>query len=174
MSDKSSQGDGPSAAQPVAKMPRMILSRDLMGDDKVMIIRHEQEVYRLRITAAGKLILTKSHAFAGGSRPRRQSTDKADTSPASNIALIASPLRHPPPMQRSRRASADVSSCVRAEFSAWASHSRLLPNSLLRRESRAMMVRPCREVFSGHPGGTQFATFISAIFPHRLRMAAIA
>ncbi len=30
-----------------------------MGGDKVVIIRHEQQDYRLRITAAGKLILTK-------------------------------------------------------------------------------------------------------------------
>ncbi len=30
-----------------------------MGDDKVVIIRHGQEDYRLRITAMGKLILTK-------------------------------------------------------------------------------------------------------------------
>ncbi len=55
MSDKSRQGD----VQPIAKGPRTILSRDLMGSDKVVIIRHEQEDYRLRITAAGKLILTK-------------------------------------------------------------------------------------------------------------------
>ncbi len=37
----------------------MISSRDILGDDKVVIIRHEDEFYRLRRTAAGKLILTK-------------------------------------------------------------------------------------------------------------------
>ena len=56
MSERSS-GRAPSAAQPRA--PRTISSRDLMGGDKVVIIRHEQQDYRLRITAAGKLILTK-------------------------------------------------------------------------------------------------------------------
>jgi len=45
--------------QPAARMPRMILSRELLGGDKVVIIRHEQEDYRLQVTAAGKLILTK-------------------------------------------------------------------------------------------------------------------
>jgi hemin uptake protein HemP len=56
MSDKSSQSVA-SAAK--SKAPRTISSRDLMGSDKVVIIRHVQEDYRLRITAAGKLILTK-------------------------------------------------------------------------------------------------------------------
>ena len=45
--------------QPAARMPKMILSRELLGSDKVVIIRHEQEDYRLQVTAAGKLILTK-------------------------------------------------------------------------------------------------------------------
>lgn len=61
MSDKSSESASsestPRAAQ--LRAPRTILSRDLMGSDKVVIIRHEQEDYRLRITATGKLILTK-------------------------------------------------------------------------------------------------------------------
>ena len=30
-----------------------------MGDDKLVVIRHEDEFYRLQRTAAGKLILTK-------------------------------------------------------------------------------------------------------------------
>ncbi len=51
-SDKPSPETGTNA-------PRVILSLDLMGDDKVVIIRHGQEDYRLRITAMGKLILTK-------------------------------------------------------------------------------------------------------------------
>jgi hemin uptake protein HemP len=58
MSQKSSEEER-NVAQPVAQTPRTISSRDLMGSDKVVIIRHEQEDYRLRITAAGKLILTK-------------------------------------------------------------------------------------------------------------------
>ena len=67
MSDKSSQrgpstpqsATKPSTPQSATKMLRTISSSDLMGGDKVIIIRHEQEDYRLRITAANKLILTK-------------------------------------------------------------------------------------------------------------------
>jgi hemin uptake protein HemP len=55
MPEKPDHGD----RQPAAKMPRMILSRELLRGDKVVIIRHEQEDYRLQVTAAGKLILTK-------------------------------------------------------------------------------------------------------------------
>ncbi|MDE2332056.1 MAG: hemin uptake protein HemP [Bradyrhizobium sp.] len=39
--------------------PRTISSQDILGDDKLVIIRHEDEIYRLQRTAAGKLILTK-------------------------------------------------------------------------------------------------------------------
>ena len=59
MSDTPRQGDHPAAAPPAAKVPRTISSRDLMGGARLVIIRHEQEDYRLRVTAAGKLILTK-------------------------------------------------------------------------------------------------------------------
>jgi hemin uptake protein HemP len=58
MSQKSNE-EMREVAAPRAQTLRTILSRDLMGNDKVVIIRHEQEDYRLRITAAGKLILTK-------------------------------------------------------------------------------------------------------------------
>jgi hemin uptake protein HemP len=59
MSNKASQGDQPSAVRPIAKAPRTISSGDLFGEDRVIIISHEQQEYRLRITATGKLILTK-------------------------------------------------------------------------------------------------------------------
>ena len=59
MSDTPSRGERPAAEQPSAKMPRTISSRDLFGTQRVVIIRHEQEDYRLRVTATGKLILTK-------------------------------------------------------------------------------------------------------------------
>ena len=64
MSDQQSLGDEPSAVQPVVKVPRTFSSRnlfggDLSGNDKVVIIRHGHDEYRLRITATGKLILTK-------------------------------------------------------------------------------------------------------------------
>ena len=42
-----------------SRAPRMISSRDLLGDDRFVVIRHEGEFYRLQRTAAGKLILTK-------------------------------------------------------------------------------------------------------------------
>jgi hemin uptake protein HemP len=45
--------------RPGAGTPRTISSRDILGDDKFVVIRHEEEFYRLQRTAAGKLILTK-------------------------------------------------------------------------------------------------------------------
>jgi hemin uptake protein HemP len=59
LTDNERQDDKPAAAQPLGKTPRMILSRDLFAGGKLVIIRHEQEDYRLQVTAAGKLILTK-------------------------------------------------------------------------------------------------------------------
>jgi hemin uptake protein HemP len=59
VSDKPNQGDRPAGVQPTAKVQRTILSRDLLGGDRLVIIRHEQEDYRLQVTATGKLILTK-------------------------------------------------------------------------------------------------------------------
>jgi hemin uptake protein HemP len=44
---------------PTTRTQRTISSRDLLGGDRMIIIRHEQEDYRLQVTAAGKLILTK-------------------------------------------------------------------------------------------------------------------
>jgi hemin uptake protein HemP len=38
---------------------RSITSNDLMAGGRVIIIRHDREEYRLRLTASGKLILTK-------------------------------------------------------------------------------------------------------------------
>ena len=59
LSDKPGQDNGPDAVQTADKMPRTISSRDLLGGQKRVIIRHEQEDYRLQVTATGKLILTK-------------------------------------------------------------------------------------------------------------------
>ena len=42
-----------------AKAPLIVTSEELFGDEKLVIIRHKQEDYLLRKTAAGKLILTK-------------------------------------------------------------------------------------------------------------------
>ena len=39
--------------------PRTISSRDILGDDRLVIIHHDNEIYRLQRTASGKLILTK-------------------------------------------------------------------------------------------------------------------
>jgi hemin uptake protein HemP len=38
---------------------RSVTSKDLMAGERVIIISHGQEEYRLRLTASGKLILTK-------------------------------------------------------------------------------------------------------------------
>ena len=59
MADKPGQRDQQAAVPPAAKTQRTISSRDLFGSDRLVIIRHEQEDYRLRVTATGKLILTK-------------------------------------------------------------------------------------------------------------------
>ena len=42
-----------------APVHRSITSKDLLAGEHVIIIRHGQEEYRLRLTASGKLILTK-------------------------------------------------------------------------------------------------------------------
>ncbi|HWK47254.1 MAG TPA: hemin uptake protein HemP [Stellaceae bacterium] len=39
--------------------PREISSTELLAGDRTLIIRHNQDLYRLRITNSGKLILTK-------------------------------------------------------------------------------------------------------------------
>jgi len=59
VSDKPNERDRPAAAQSTTKVRRTISSRDLLGSDRLVIIRHEQEDYRLQVTATGKLILTK-------------------------------------------------------------------------------------------------------------------
>lgn len=59
MADKPNDKDRSAAVQPAAKITRTIPSRDLLGSDRLVIIRHEQEDYRLQVTATGKLILTK-------------------------------------------------------------------------------------------------------------------
>jgi hemin uptake protein HemP len=59
MGKQSDDGERSGGARPGAGAPRMISSREILGDDKLVIIHHEDEVYRLQRTAAGKLILTK-------------------------------------------------------------------------------------------------------------------
>jgi hemin uptake protein HemP len=59
MPDNSSRSDPTAVAQPIGRSPRMISSRELFGDDKLLIIRHDKDDYRLQVTATGKLILTK-------------------------------------------------------------------------------------------------------------------
>jgi hemin uptake protein HemP len=53
------RNDPPVAPEPTAKVPRTISSRDLLGGARFVIIRHEQDDYRLQVTGTGKLILTK-------------------------------------------------------------------------------------------------------------------
>ncbi len=47
----------PGAADPTG--PARIDSRDLFGAAQELLIQHQAQTYRLRITAQGKLILTK-------------------------------------------------------------------------------------------------------------------
>jgi hemin uptake protein HemP len=42
-----------------APLHRAISSHDLMAGERVIIIRHGKDEYRLRVTASNKLILTK-------------------------------------------------------------------------------------------------------------------
>jgi hemin uptake protein HemP len=59
MPDELNQDDAQGVARAGQKVPLMITSEELFGNDKLVIIRHKQEDYLLRITASGKLILTK-------------------------------------------------------------------------------------------------------------------
>jgi hemin uptake protein HemP len=59
LTDNEKQLDRPAVARPSGAATRTISSRDLFGGQKLVIIRHEQQDYRLQMTAAGKLILTK-------------------------------------------------------------------------------------------------------------------
>lgn len=50
----------PSKSDPIpVGRPRVVRTEDLFGTTREVIIRHGQEEYRLRITRADKLILTK-------------------------------------------------------------------------------------------------------------------
>lgn len=49
----------PPAPVPPPGDARIVNSEDLFGPDHELIIRHDNMNYRLRITRAGKLILTK-------------------------------------------------------------------------------------------------------------------
>jgi len=41
------------------KQPRIIHSSELMGNDKTVVISHDGQLYKLRITGRNKLILQK-------------------------------------------------------------------------------------------------------------------
>lgn len=45
--------------QPPRRAVREVASRDLLGDADELLIRHNDSVYRLRLTRQDKLILTK-------------------------------------------------------------------------------------------------------------------
>lgn len=53
------QADGRAAAAPRPAAPRRIDSSALFGNDRLLEIAHAGAVYRLSLTALGKLILTK-------------------------------------------------------------------------------------------------------------------
>jgi len=58
MTDKSGS-DRSIGATPFARMPRTISSHELLQGERLVIVRHDRESYRLQLTASGKLILTK-------------------------------------------------------------------------------------------------------------------
>ncbi len=49
----------PAAPTAAPASPRRISSAQLLGQDKLVEIAHADHIYQLRLTAAGKLILTK-------------------------------------------------------------------------------------------------------------------
>ena len=49
----------PTPRQRHGTVPRMVDSQTLLNGDKVLLIRHLGEIYRLQTTRQGKLILTK-------------------------------------------------------------------------------------------------------------------
>jgi hemin uptake protein HemP len=51
--------DTPAREPAPALRPRRISSRTLFGESREVVIEHQGEQYRLRITSLGKLILTK-------------------------------------------------------------------------------------------------------------------
>jgi hemin uptake protein HemP len=59
MADNANDDDRSAQNRPFAKSPRTISSRELLRGEKLVIVQHEQESYRLQVTASGKLILTK-------------------------------------------------------------------------------------------------------------------
>jgi hemin uptake protein HemP len=59
MADKADDDHLSAEDRPLAKTPRTIFSRDILRGEKLVIVQHEQEKYRLQVTASGKLILTK-------------------------------------------------------------------------------------------------------------------
>ncbi|WP_063696332.1 hemin uptake protein HemP [Bradyrhizobium centrolobii] len=59
MANNSGDDRDADAAQTAARSPRTVTSRELLGGERLLVIQHEEEVYRLQLTAAGKLILTK-------------------------------------------------------------------------------------------------------------------
>ncbi len=50
--DRPETGDSPPARPPVS-------SRELLGDERELLIEHRGAVYRLHLTSRGKLILTR-------------------------------------------------------------------------------------------------------------------
>jgi hemin uptake protein HemP len=45
--------------RPARVAPRTLVSRDLLGGAQEVVILHDGDLYRLRCTSKGKLILTK-------------------------------------------------------------------------------------------------------------------
>ena len=59
MIDKMEKRPQAATSPPGQMRLRIVESRELLAGDKVVIIRHDTDDYQLRVTGAGKLILTK-------------------------------------------------------------------------------------------------------------------
>ena len=59
MSEEDPQMIGPGAAAPAGDRRRRIKVSELLQGEREVILEHDNQDYRLRITANGKLILTK-------------------------------------------------------------------------------------------------------------------
>lgn len=58
-SEASARGQTTSAAAPARPQPARIEAASLFGGGRELVIVHQEEEYRLRVTRKGKLILTK-------------------------------------------------------------------------------------------------------------------
>ncbi len=59
LTDSSVSAPEPAPRDTGSAPPREVRLEDLLGRDRELLIRHGQELYRLRVTRNGRLLLTK-------------------------------------------------------------------------------------------------------------------